>query len=189
MTDFVIWIIVFVRNILDASSLWVVDVVVVVVVLKLEEELLNWVELKKWQWMQHNERGRGLIMNSWKRYSNKDWVVKIIAPLGTILSTFPQKTGRDKNTKLTVGCPGGVALGAVGGVRRCYGGHAGAPDETESCEASCCNTTCEARGTKARVAGSFVKERPGRCNLGLGACCCCCCLWSRSSMMGKDLIC
>lgn len=95
-----------------------------------------------------------------------------------------------ESRKLTVGCLAGVALRAVGRVRRGDGGHAGAPDEIKGCEATCCNTACEARRTEARLAGSFGKQRPGRCSLGLcRGCCCCCCLWSRRSMIGKHLIC
>lgn len=139
----------------------------------------NWVEHRKRQWMQHNEPHEGGFLIN--------WVVMIIRPLGwSIWSTFPKK-GKVESKKLTVGCPTGVALGAVGGVRRGDGGHAGAPDETKGCEATCCNTTCEARGTQAWLAGSFGKQRPGRCNLGLGRRCCC--VRSRSSVMGEDLIC
>lgn len=86
-----------------------------------------------------------------------------------------------------MGCPAGVALGAVGRVRRGDGGHTGAPDEIKGCVATCCNATCEAWGTKARVAGGFGKQRPRRRSLRL--CGCCCCLWSRRSTMAKDLIC
>lgn len=97
------------------------------------------------------------------------------------------KRERVESAKLTVGCPAGVAVGAVGGVCRGDRGHAGAADETEGCQATRRNTTCEARGTQARLAGSFGKQRAGRCNLGhLGGCCC---PWGRSSMMGEDLIC
>lgn len=119
-------------------------------------------------------------------FSNK-LVLVIIAPLGwTDLSTLPKKKGRVESKELTVGRPAGVAVGAVSGVCRGDRGHAGAPDEAEGCQATRCDPAGEARGTQARLAGGFGKQRAGRCHLGLGGCCC---LWSRSSVVGEDLIC
>lgn len=102
------------------------------------------------------------------------------------MSKFKYASDKRKSKKLTGGCPAGGAVGAVSGVRRGGRGHAGAPDEAEGCEATCCNTAREARGTQARLAGSFGEQRPGRCSRGLGGGCC---LWSRSSMVGEDLVC
>lgn len=86
-----------------------------------------------------------------------------------------------------MGRPAGVTLGAVGGVGRGDGGHAGAPDEAEGCEAARGEAAgAEAGWTQTRLA-RLGEHRAGGCSLGLS---CCCCLRKRSrSVVGEDLIC
>lgn len=84
-------------------------------------------------------------------------------------------------SRLTVGCPAGVALCAVSRMGWGDGGNTGAPDKAKGCQTTRGQTTgAEAWGAQAWLAG-FGKQRPGGHGLSLG------CRWSRS-MMGENLV-
>lgn len=76
-----------------------------------------------------------------------------------------------ESSELTVSCPAGVTLRAVGRVGRGDGGHAGAPDEAEGGEATRSGTAGgETWRAQARLA-RFGKQRLGGCGLRLGCSC------------------